>query len=149
MKKPWNVTCPNCQDTCAYQGFLTCECPNYSCKYYTETQKDLVNQYQKYIDSLEADLKDTVPGGGYEYDENGYYVSNTYVSKDDDDTNQIPTVPYGTTYAHGYSNSTNDPTDPYDLTGYYSTQNQSLNNDPGDADSFCGDDDLADLFGIQ
>jgi hypothetical protein len=135
MKKPWNITCPSCQNKNAYQGFLTCECPNYSCRYYSETQKDLNKQYQNYLDSLEEELLDTVP----HKDNSGYYVSNTYVSAEDDKEDQTPTVPYGTTYASGYD--PNDPYDPYDSSGYYSNQNQSLNNDP------VSDDDLTDLFG--
>lgn len=143
MKKPWNITCPNCQNTCAYQGFLNCECPNYSCRYYSETQKDLVEQYENYLENIEKDLIETIPSE-YDYDDSGYYVSNTYIQDDDNDTNQIPTVPYGTCIQNNKSK-----TDPCDLTGYYSTQNQSLNDDPDITDSFCSDDDLVDLFGIQ
>lgn len=132
-QKPFNGTCPRCQDVRAYQGFSSWECPNYSCKNYTETQKDLVDQYQK--ECLEYNL------------ENSYkeYVAST--SKETTD-NKTPTIPYGVNY------NPYNPTDPYDSNtydsgGFYTSD--SLNDD-GDDDSYHNssqqDQDIKDLFGL-
>lgn len=62
--KPWNKTCPNCDDKKAYEGFQTIECTTYSCKFYTIKQANLVTQYKIALEEEIAlhlpELDDTV-----------------------------------------------------------------------------------------
>ena len=70
IKRPWNIVCPTCHDIHAYQGFMTCECINPKCKYFSKTQQNMVQKYQLDLEALEKELADTIPRS---YTPEGYY----------------------------------------------------------------------------
>lgn len=134
--KPYNTKCPYCDDPWAYKGFNTIECPSYHCKYYTQTQKDLVEQYNKELaNELDEELQqylaaDNERGTNDPYDYSGYYSSmscNTDATEPDDlktpviPSNKTPTLPYFPSTGNNSGTGTN---------GCSNNSYDDLDNDP-------------------
>jgi len=102
--KPWNTTCPSCFDEHAYKGFITYECPNPSCKFYTLIQEKSVNDYFNELDIKEEKNIVTEQLG---FSQEGFYKSHKQNNITTDPDDQLD--PYG--HNSGYYNNNNDDDD--------------------------------------
>jgi len=141
--RPWNGECPHCKEPFAYLGFTSLECSNTQCVRFTAQQKQQVDEYIDYLDTLAKEKEEKSKLG------NSIYYSNTCNKSDDEDKTEEE-LTYGT-YAM-YGTVPCDPkdqvmNDPYDTSGFYGGSSY----DPADTQPIPvmsdDDDDLLDLMG--
>ena len=90
-EKPWTITCPACQDTRAYQGLLSVECPNLSCRYHTQQQEDAAKEYEAWETKKQAAEADAAAAYAYgSYAEQYNAPTHPSVNKDADDDDDNP-----------------------------------------------------------
>lgn len=76
LEQPWNSKCSACNDKYSYKGLLRHECTNLLCINYTDKQKALVKEYEKYLkEKLEKERieKEELEKLKSEFDDNGHY----------------------------------------------------------------------------